>query len=279
MAETDSAAGMAGDADRADAIATCRARNALLTDRPSEQNTAQWFYDLAELAEEVALELEQLEAGRNPYARRTGDYWCVLRRDDREIPLRIFAPAQITQEPDQPRPLMLAFHGAGGDENLFFRGYGAGRIRILAEQRGVIVATPLTTAFLRDPGAFDALLERLRREYVIDEQRIYVIGHSLGCAPTAQAATRRADVVAAACCLAGSGDFTAGERIAPTLVLVGENDPISPPARVEGAAARAVAAGRPVEFRRIERVGHTLMVGPLLPEVFDWLLARTRSGG
>ncbi len=258
------------------AIETCRARNSLLSDNPSEDNTAQWFYDLTALADEVAAEIAALAEARNPYQHRAGDTWRVVRFNDADVPFRVFAPASVAREPRRVLPLIIAFHGAGGDENLFFRGYGLGKLRTLAAERGVIVATPLTTAFLRDIGPLELLLALLQRDYAIDPDRIYVLGHSLGTIPTAAAATRFADRIAAAACLAGAGALNGGDALAPTLVYVAENDGISPPWRARAAADLARDAGREVEFRTLARYGHTLMAGEVLPEVLDWLLVKTR---
>ncbi len=54
------------------ALATCRARNALLTDQPSADNSAQFLADLGALARDVRQEIGELAAGKDPYAHRAG---------------------------------------------------------------------------------------------------------------------------------------------------------------------------------------------------------------
>jgi predicted esterase len=181
----------------------------------------------------------------------------------------------VVEQPDRKLPLIIAFHGAGGDEQMFLYGYGAGRIRVLAEQHGVLIATPETGGFLRSPEAFDRLLESLERDYAIDPDRIYVLGHSLGAAAAGLLARTRANRIAAAATIAGGiGTPTAGP-LAPTLVIAAELDRITGgPDRVRQAVAAAREKGLPIEYRLHPNYGHTLIVGQVLPEVFDWLLAR-----
>lgn len=275
---------------RSDAIAparaTARARLDLLADDAGAASSARFLADTHELLASVTAEVVALESGVNPYAGRAGDHWRVVSIDAATMPVRVFAPDRSDPRPDapdEPLPLLIALHGAGGDENMFFEGYGAGAIKDLARQRRVLVAAPLTYTIMGSPAMFDRLVEDLARDYPVDRARVYVIGHSLGGGAASGLARLRASALAAVCCIAG-GSFPAvgkgGDPIpfAPTLVIGGALDPIVPAARLRAGAERARAAGLRVEYREKKDFGHTLLVGATLAEAIDWLLARKLEG-
>lgn len=269
-------ASVAADAGLTDALAACRARNALLTDRPSASNAAQYLVDLEALANDVAAEAGALAAGRNPYARRTGRYWRTFSAAAAAVPAWVFAPQVATGAGNLP--LVIALHGAGGDEAMFIYGYGAGRITQLAEERGFVVVSPATGPFAASLTHFDAIVEAVAADYAIDRERIYVIGHSMGTGAAAGLAIARAEVVAGVCCIAGGGFAARGvTKLAPLLGVLGQLDPLAAPARVEAALRAAQAAGLPVAYRIVPDYGHTLLVGAELPAVIEWLLARRRD--
>lgn len=251
------------------ALGCCAGRNALLTDQPGEEVSALLLADPCKLQNEVGSEIEALLSGANPYRRRTGDTWRVLRADGSPIPVRVYAPPDAAH--DKPLPLVIALHGAGGDENMFFDGYGAGRIKSLADERRFLVAAPLTYPFLARPAFFRILLDWLAEDYCVDRSRIYVLGHSLGAGAAASVANTHKPLVAATCCLAG-GMFTTGPDTPPTLVIGGEIDPLVPISSLEKRVEDARASGASVEFRRFSGYGHTLIVGKSLPEAISWLL-------
>jgi predicted esterase len=230
----------------------------------------------ADLMAQVRAEAEALARGRNPYAGREGDHWRVFRAGDRTIPIRVYAPGR--GKPDAPRPLVVAFHGAGGDENMFMDGYGAGRLKRLAEERGAVLVTPRTGAFTGAAGAqaFDALLEALQSDYRLDLRRVFILGHSMGGMAANALLSSRGGKIAAAACLCGFQGFADGTSgIPPVLVVAGELDPIVSPARIEPAFRKAKAAGLPVEYRLVANYGHTLTVAKILPEAVAWLFARS----
>jgi hypothetical protein len=56
-----------------------------------------------------------------------GDFRVIVpTAKDRFTPCRLFVPRGL--DPKNPAPLVVALHGAGGSENLFFEGYGNGHI-------------------------------------------------------------------------------------------------------------------------------------------------------
>ena len=189
------------------------------------------------------------------------------------IPYRLFIPTGTRGK----RPLVVAFHGAGGNENMFALAYGAGMLLQLAQDRGMIVAMPFTNAFMRDGATrFDALVAAAAASAPVDTTKIFVLGHSLGGIVAGQLATTRGSRVRAVACIAspcsGPADASgaADARRAPSLVVAAENDLLIPLSRVNAAVTTAQAAGRAIETRTIAGQGHTLVVPTALPIVMEW---------
>jgi predicted esterase len=260
--------------DLDDALASVEARNNLLSQSPSPENTAQAVLDLSALAAAVDTEIEALGRGKNPYRGMRGDTWRVISDGQRRIPMRLYAPesAQL----DAPLPLVVAFHGAGGDENMFMEGYGAGLIKRLAETYGVLVVSPFTNAFTGPggPALFDRMLEILAAEYLLETGRIYLLGHSMGAGVVNRLCAERPDKIVAASCLSGFQGFgDAVSSIPPVLVIAAELDPLAAPSRIEPPAAKAAERGLPVTYRMVSGYGHTLVVARELPAVFEWMMS------
>jgi poly(3-hydroxybutyrate) depolymerase len=141
-----------------------------------------------------------VKGGKDPFAGRTGDFKRHYLLDAaREImPYRMYVPKAYTGA--KAFPLIIALHGLGGTEDAFFDNYNR-QLPPLAEQHGYIVAAPLG---YRVDGSYGwgvnnpppdlvrrrvlelseqdvmQVLERVKRQYKIDESRIYLMGHSMG---------------------------------------------------------------------------------------------------
>lgn len=254
------------------ALASVKARNALLSDAPDPESTAQYVLNPVSLTKEIDGEIAALEKGVDPFKARSGDYWRVVKAGDKEIPLRVYAPA--TLDTAKPLPLVVAFHGAGVDENAFMDAYGAGKLKQVAEQQKFLLVTPLTYAFTANPGEqFDAVLDAVGLDYTIDPKRIYVLGHSMGGGVTTSVVSARGARIAAAAPICGFRGITPGTKdIPPMLIIAAELDPLANPKAVGPAAEAAKAAGYPVEYKLMANYGHTLVVGEVLSDTCVWLL-------
>ena len=80
--------------------------------------------------------------------------------------------------------------------------------------------------------------------------------------------------LAGPCGPGGSGASGTGTNGPPLLLVGGGLDPLAPPARLEAAAEGARARGLDVELRILPTQGHTLLVGAVLDDVVEWLLAQ-----
>lgn len=228
--------------------------------------------------EEVAAEVAAICRGVDPYRGRSGNRWQAITTKqvwrfadlaNDVVPYRIVIPTD--RRPDERFPLVIAFHGAGGDENMFAFAYGAGELARLAEEKRFVLITPLTYPFLRRTELFSRL--KTRAEYLapIDDSRLYTLGHSMGCGPASVIAVATHRGVAATALFAGSGSVAAASP--PTIVVFGKNDLVVPFRTAERRLSKI--EGARISIRAIEDRGHTLLVGEHLADAVDFLLSHS----
>lgn len=253
----------------AQAIVSARARARLLVDTVSAERSAEFLAEPAALTRALAAEVNALEKGRNPYARWVGDVWRAYRGHDGTIvPMRVIAPRAASS---RPLGVLLVLHGAGGDENMFATGYGQGIAARLAGDNGLLFVSVATTPFMTSAVQFDSLMAVLRRDYAIDDTRVYVMGHSMGAGAAARLAQERPAALAAVVCLAGGAAVTAAGA-PPMLFLGAQLDPVIPAARVKAAAAGSPTA----RYEELPDEGHTLMVRRGVLRGMTWMLQQRR---
>jgi predicted esterase len=245
-----------------------RARLELLVDAVSSQRSREFLLATPELANATENEARRLIAGERPYRNAFGDLWRTIAHGRRDLAVRVYMPRVLRVE---PWPLVVAFHGAGGDENFLFELAGEGYLKQLADEHGFIVACPMTVDFTLSAPAFDALLAGLAADYSIDPARVFLFGHSMGAGAVSNLCRLRPEAIAKAVCVAGFGG--ADPRSPPILVLAGELDPIAPPARLQRSAEAARAAGADVTFELLADQGHTLLLPAALRRAVEHWLA------
>lgn len=186
------------------------------------------------------------------------------------IPMRVVVSPALAKS-KRPLGVLLALHGAGGDENMFVDAYGQGIVARLAAEQGLILVSPTSTPFVQSAEPFDSLLATLRREYRIDSTRVFVMGHSMGAGAAATLARLRPAQIAAVVCLAG-GAAVSVPGAPPMLYIGAQLDPIIPAARV-----KAAADGTPTgTYEQLAGEGHTLMVRRGVQRGMEWLRSSPR---
>lgn len=227
----------------------------------------------ARLLEEAEQLGEAIVAGARYYGPgRPGEFHLRVPTAGDSFRIRLLVPPAAEASP----PLVLALHGAGGSENLFFDGYGDGEIVRQCRQRGFyLCAVRAGFGGLDLPALIDALGERYR----FDRGRVLLVGHSMGAAMAVAAAGAHPERYAAVAALGGGGRLNGGEalRQLPFFVATGSRD------FLRGAAAelqsRLQALQVPCEWREYPGVEHLSVVQFALPDVFlafDRVLARRR---
>jgi len=189
--------------------------------------------------------------------------WLSLGGED--VALR----ARIPRVPVQQRvPLVLALHGAGGSENLFFEGYGNGVIIGLAEKRGWALVAP-RLAFDAPPD-LEALVTALAHELPIDPARVVLVGHSMGAMLASSALNARPTAYRGAALIAGAGGGPRpadGWRDLPLFLATAERDFAR--AGVERLRRELESSGATrLTWRLYPASEHLTVVGEALPDVF-----------
>lgn len=85
--------------------------------------------------------------------------------------MRVSFPKKLSD----PLTAVVALHGAGGSENLFFEGYGAGAAVAEANKRGWVFVAPRASGSAASD-SFAWITEFLGRK----PERVFVMGHSMG---------------------------------------------------------------------------------------------------
>lgn len=85
--------------------------------------------------------------------------------------MRAAFPEKMSKDPT----VVIAYHGAGGSENMMFEAYGRGLVVSEALKRGWIVMAPRAAS-----GAGQACLDWLKTVRKIEPTNVLVLGHSMG---------------------------------------------------------------------------------------------------
>lgn len=260
-------------------LAIYRSRCSILADDPSPANSAEFLLDPVLHVKQLESELASLKAGVDPYPVRVGSWWCALEMGQMVLPVRWFGPSlrpaleKKGTESEKPA-LVIALHGVGGDENMFPDAYGAGVILELAEAKRFVVVSPRADMLMGNVAALRGLVDEAERLYGVDRSRVYVIGHSMGAGTAAVFARAEMKSIAAVVCIAGGPQRAIAKPVAPMLVVGAELDPIARASALMNAAEASKGRGYAVESKLCKGWGHTLVVGHVLPEAVEWLMAK-----
>ena len=103
---------------------------------PQETN-----YPAARLLKEAEEGTRAVAAGQPFYGqKKVGQFWLQTPGTGAAVSLRLQAPPAAAR--GTPLPLVIALHGAGGSENLFFDGYGNGLIARLCRGARLAAGSP-----------------------------------------------------------------------------------------------------------------------------------------
>lgn len=222
------------------------------------------------LLDETEQLVADVAAGRRHFGHpRAGEFWLNLALGDdgpaaRSIVVRLLAPGE--QASGEPRPLVMAVHGAGGSENMFFRAHGNGAIVDECRRRGWLLVAPRAGGFGRVP--LDQIAAAVGRMYPLDADRVFVLGHSLGATQVLWAVQDEPSRYAAVGLLAGGGVVRPGAAIqqVPIFLGVGADDFARPAAVALRDRLTAMGAAR-LTFREYQDVEHLMVVQEALGDV------------
>jgi len=225
------------------------------------------------LAEELA---DALLAGGDPLRTRTGDMRLAYTSpvDGELVPFRIFVPEQRSSSSCS---LVIALHGAGGDENSFMDRYD-GLYRKNARERGYIaVAVNGRGPYggYRGDSGQDTLdvLDLVQHVYPIDKKRTYLTGHSMGGVGTTLIGFDNAERFAALAVIAGFGRPAqlVKAKDMPILIAQGDQDALVPVTAARGFYKTAQRLEMPhVKYIELEGVDHLEIATLAMNDIFDW---------
>ena len=130
-----------------------------------------------------------LERGEDPFSNRTGDMHLAFRSpaDGSFQPFRLIVPDGFDRQ--KQYPLVVALHGASGNENTYPDRYVSRDnndkvFERLGRERGYILASPRRRKALCGDSAVDAdvleLVDRISSLYPVRQDQVFLTGHSSG---------------------------------------------------------------------------------------------------
>lgn len=195
---------------------------------------------------------------------RSGQHWLRVPVGKTTAIVRLLVPP----EPAAPCPLVIALHGAGGSENLFFDGHGDGAIVGECARRGWFLVAPRCGA-LGGPD-LAALVDALAARWPIDPNRVMVVGHSMGAALAMAAAGRSPGRFRAVAVLGGGGAPPRAGDAGDLRFFVGVGSRDFARAGALRLHESLAAAALPSTLREYPSVEHLAIVQIALPDVFAW---------
>jgi len=233
------------------------------------KETPETNYPAARLLAESEAALKVVGNGGAYFGKaRPGEFWITLADEHGTLPVRIMAPEAVAT--GKPLPLVIALHGAGGSENMFFDAYGNGKIVDLCRKRGWLLVAPRLSFFgLGMP--VDHMIAKIGRLYPADNRQVFVVGHSMGAAQAINIMQQAGDPFAAVAALSGGGRIGKPGSWKQTafLVIAGDQDFGLAGSRRLSQALRA-AGTADVRFKEYKDAEHLGVVQAALPEVFTF---------
>ena len=227
--------------------------------------------------------LDALDAGRDPFAGKQGDFRKAYRSavDNTLQPYRLLVPE--TYNGSKPAALVVALHGMGGDENTMFDAYD----RVLkgqAERVGFLVVCPKgrdSASMYRGSAEQDVLdvLAEVRRDYKIDPGRIYLMGHSMGAYGTWSIAMAHPEIFAALGPISGGGATDGMVKIAriPQYVVHGDDDRTVPVTQSRGMVEAGKKAGANIVYIEVPGGSHTSIAAPQFGPMLDFFARQHKT--
>ncbi|MFN0120475.1 MAG: alpha/beta fold hydrolase [Blastocatellia bacterium] len=273
--------------DKGTTVETMRMAAALL-DSLWQKQTLETNYPAAMLLRQAEDALNHHKAGM-PYYQTSLDValsgmrgnWLSMALPDGTMTARVFKPTRPGQaRPNDPVPLVIALHGAGGTENMFFDAYGVGKVARLCEERGWLLVSPRGTGM--KPERIPQMIAELAKLTPIDRRRVFVVGHSMGGGQTAALAGLMSEGLAGVAVLGGGGTVPATPadnfKALPYYVGIGTEDFALPRARELRAALEKAGAAK-LTYREYPGIEHLMIVQVALPDVFAFFdgISKTRA--
>jgi predicted esterase len=188
-------------------------------------------------------------------------------------PYRLFVPRAASG--GKPLPLVVVLHGKGADHNTWF---DVTPIQECAERHDAIVAAPegRGDGLYRGPGEQDVLdvIQSACGRCVVDADRVYLVGHSMGGWGTWWIGLRHPDRFAAICPMAATApvDLLPNALHLAPFIIHDAGDDVIPIDHSRRAASELARLGISFQYREETGYGHSSkLIGGNLERIFHWL--------
>jgi len=222
---------------------------------------------------------------------------------NQDLAFTVFVSSKV--KPDKPAPLIVALHGFGGDSNFIVRG----RLIDLAEEGGYVVVGPMgynvqgwygspvivigggpveppNLPELSEKDVFN-VLAMARKEFKVDSDRTYLMGHSMGGAGALFLGQKHASEWAAVAAIAPAAflmqprekEILAGMQQAhvPVMITQGDQDTVVPPDNTRTWAAAMNDLKMPHEYIEMAGRDHGSIIGDSMPDIFRFFAAHPKG--
>lgn len=242
-----------------------------------------------------------------------------------QMPYALFVSSKVTQ--DEKSPLIVSLHGLGGDQNTMVReslrsvelaeqggyilvapmGYNSagwygippGPPRIPANANGpqraprpVIGGTAITDpARVREASERDVItvLDMVRKEFNVDDRRIYLMGHSMGGAGTYYLGSKHGNIWAALAPIAPAAMGMTNDRVevleaikaagVPMLVTMGDADEAVPVANVRTWVDTMKELEMNYEYKEYPGVTHGPIIAGSMEAIYAFFAKHSKPVG
>jgi poly(3-hydroxybutyrate) depolymerase len=270
----------------------------------------------AGVAQQPPAELRQGPPGGTPPAGARGGAPMTIKADPRtqqrsyefdednpKMSYVVYVSSKVT--PGRKAPLVIALHGLGGDANFLVRD----RLVDLAEEGGYIVAGPMgynvsgwygsppiamggggiTPPNLAELSEKDVMnvLAMMRREFNVDPDRTYLVGHSMGGAGALFLGQKHAKEWAAVAAIAPAAFMMEMDRAqilgtmqkagVPVMIIQGDKDPVVPPVNTRNWAATLAELGMKGRYIELPGGDHGTVIADGMPDVFRLFAENVRK--
>lgn len=182
-------------------------------------------------------------------------------------------------------PVVVFLHGAGerGDDLEVLKKHGP--LKLIAAGRkfeAIVVAPQVPNGEIWNPHGVNALIEEIKRQYRVDDARVYLTGLSMGGFGTFDTITQYPTVFAAAIPICGGAGINVLKfgalKTLPIWIFHGAKDPTVPVQFSDMAAAWFKRANAPhVKYTVYPEAKHDSWTETYEnPEVWNWLFAQRR---
>jgi predicted peptidase len=194
----------------------------------------------------------------------------------------LYLPEDYGKEPSRKWPLMLFLHGAGscGSNLKDVKMHGPPAMVEKGRQFPFIIVSPQSPTGGWSADVLNRLLDRITREYAVDQDCVYCTGLSMGGYGTWSLAMAYPERFAAIVPMSGGGDTAKAARLrhVPAWAFHGGKDSVVPLSQSQGMVDAVNKAGGDAKLTVFHSAKHACWARAYrMPELYEWLLAHRRA--